>query len=78
MITKILDTNIGNSAIVIIDHEDTNYLEFYLEGEFIVTDKNEFQEDTRIEISEYHVKMLSNLLESWLKNRSKNEIQLQF
>ena len=71
MITNILDSKEGNLSIVLMDREEDNFIELYLEGKFNVDNDSGLQEETRIELDEYSVKMLIGYLQNWLQVRAK-------
>lgn len=66
MIAKILSSDTGEKSIVLMDSENTDYVELYLEGAFELTGENEFQEGTRIELNKWAVKSLVGYLQNWL------------
>lgn len=71
MITEILDSKDGNLAVVLMDRQEDGFIEMYLRGKFNVTGEYDLQEETRIELDTYSVKMLIGYLQTWLTSREK-------
>ena len=71
MIIKILDCETGEKSIMIFTDEHADYLEFYLEGKFKISNKDIFHEGSRVSIDKFNCEMLVGLLQKWLDTNDK-------